>query len=204
MLLTNPLPPLAPQKTNLVEGRRLHFYDKGDLIPLAEEGIWQVYRGVVQLSQFVASGDEILLGWAYSEQFFGLWLTSSQIETYQARALSDVYLRWYPLVEIENSLKLSQLILTQVVHRMRQSEALLVIAGLRRVDERLQELLKLLAQEMGQPMVGGTRLTVRLTHQMLANAIGTTRVTITRLLGDFQAQGRINFDGDRHLIICFN
>jgi len=39
---------------------------------------------------------------------------------------------------------------------------------------------------------------------MLANAIGTTRVTITRLLGDFQAQGQICFDCDRHLIICFN
>jgi CRP-like cAMP-binding protein len=87
---------------------------------------------------------------------------------------------------------------------MRQSEALLAIAGLRRVDERLQELLKLLAKEMGESTDGGTRLKVRLTHQMLASAIGTTRVTITRLLGDFQAQGQISFDCDRHLIICFD
>jgi CRP-like cAMP-binding protein len=56
---------------------------------------------------------------------------------------------------------------------------------------------------MGQSTPEGTRLKVRLTHQMLANAIGTTRVTITRLLGDFQAQGQIRFDDDRHLIICF-
>jgi CRP-like cAMP-binding protein len=45
---------------------------------------------------------------------------------------------------------------------------------------------------------------VRLTHQMLANAIGTTRVTITRLLGDLQSQGRISFDSDRHLVIHAN
>jgi CRP-like cAMP-binding protein len=191
------------QKNNLVEGRRLHFYEKAELIPLAQEGIWQVYRGVVQLSQFSSSGDEILLGWVYPENFFGLWLTANQLENYQARALSDVYLRWYPLIEIESSPTLSQLILGQVIHRMRQSEALLAIAGLRRVDERLQELLKLLAQDMGQSTPEGTRLKVRLTHQMLANAIGTTRVTITRLLGDFQAQGQIRFDDDRHLIICF-
>ncbi len=191
------------QKNNLVEGRRLHFYEKAELIPLAQEGIWQVYRGVVQLSQFSSSGDEILLGWVYPENFFGLWLTANQLENYQARALSDVYLRWYPLIEIESSPTLSQLILGQVIHRMRQSEALLAIAGLRRVDERLQELLKLLVQDMGQSTPEGTRLKVRLTHQMLANAIGTTRVTITRLLGDFQAQGQIRFDDDRHLIICF-
>jgi len=203
MLLTNPLPSAISQKNNLVEGRRLHFYDKGELIPLAQEGIWQVYRGIIQLSQFASSGDEILLGWVYPENFFGLWLTANQLENYQARALSDVYLRWYPLVEIESSPTLSQLILGQVIHRMRQSEALLAIAGLKRVDERLQELLKLLAQEMGKSTAAGIRLNVRLTHQMLANAIGTTRVTITRLLGEFQAQGQIRFDGDRHLIICF-
>ena len=202
MLLTNPLPSTISQKNNIVEGRRLHFYDKGELIPLAQEGIWQVYRGVIQLSQFASSGDEILLGWVHPENFFGLWLTANQLENYQARALSDVYLRWYPLVEIESSPTLSQLILSQVIHRMRQSEALLAIAGLRRVDERLQELLKLLAQDMGESTTGGIRLKVRLTHQMLANAIGTTRVTITRLLGDFQAQGQIRFDSDRHLIIC--
>ena len=203
MLLTNPLPSTISQKNNIVEGRRLHFYDKGELIPLAQEGIWQVSRGVIQLSQFASSGDEILLGWVHPENFFGLWLTANQLENYQARALSDVYLRWYPLVEIESSPTLSQLILSQVIHRMRQSEALLAIAGLRRVDERLQELLKLLAQDMGESTTGGIRLKVRLTHQMLANAIGTTRVTITRLLGDFQAQGQIRFDSDRHLIICF-
>jgi CRP-like cAMP-binding protein len=123
------------------------------------------------------------------------------LETYQAKALSDVYLRWYPIAEIEATPKLSQWVLTQVVRRLHQTETLLAIAGLKRVDERLEELLKLLSQEMGQPIAEGIRISVRLTHQMLANAIGTTRVTITRLLGDLQIKGRISFDGDRHLVI---
>ncbi|MEB3310985.1 MAG: Crp/Fnr family transcriptional regulator [Snowella sp.] len=204
MLLTDSLLPTHSQKTNATEGRRLHFYDKGELIPLAEEGIWQVYRGVVQLSQLAANGEEILLGWVHPENFFGLWLTSTQLATYQARSISDVYLRWYPVLEIENTPKLAQLVLAQLVQRMRQTEALLAIAGLKRVDERLQELLKLLAQDLGQPVTEGTRIKVRLTHQMLANAIGTTRVTITRLLGEFQTQGWIRFDSDRHLVITPN
>jgi CRP-like cAMP-binding protein len=37
---------------------------------------------------------------------------------------------------------------------------------------------------------------------MLANAIGTTRVTVTRLLGEFQTQGKVSLDGDRHLVIA--
>lgn len=181
------------------EGRRLHFYERGEEIPLAEQGVWQVYRGVVQLSQLSLNGEEVLLGWAQPLTFFGSWLT--HIESYQARSLSELYLKWYPLSEIEASPHLAQTLLAQMVRRMRQTEALLAIAGLRRVEERLQELLKLLEKELGQPVTEGTRLTVRLTHQNLANAIGTTRVTVTRLLGDFQRQGVMSLDSDRHIVI---
>ncbi|PSF39544.1 hypothetical protein C7H19_01775 [Aphanothece hegewaldii CCALA 016] len=186
-------------KDDSLEGRRLHFYDKNEQIPLVNEGIWQVYRGTIQLSQLSASGEEILLGWAQQNAFFGLWFT--HLDSYQAKALSEVYLKWYSKSEIESSLQLTQTVLHQVMGRMRQTEALLAIAGLKRVEERLQQLLKLLKQEMGQSIHEGTRLNVRLTHQNIANAISTTRVTVTRLLGDFQKQGLISLDSDRHLII---
>ncbi|MGF1479065.1 MAG: Crp/Fnr family transcriptional regulator [Cyanophyceae cyanobacterium] len=181
------------------EGRRLHFYDKGDEIPLVAQGVWQVYRGVVQLSKIHHSGEELLLGWAKPATFFGTWLT--RVEPYQAKALSDVYLRWYSLGEIETSAQLAQTILGGVVRRVRQTEALLSIAGLRRVEERLHELLLLLKQEMGEPISGGTRLAVRFTHQNIANAIGTTRVTVTRLLGEFQRRELIALGSDRHIVI---
>ncbi|ACK72344.1 putative transcriptional regulator, Crp/Fnr family [Gloeothece citriformis PCC 7424] len=198
MLLTeNANPTLA--KDQLSDGRRLHYYDKGENIPLAEEGVWQVYRGIAQISQICVSGEEILLGWAQPFTFFGLWLT--HVESYQVKALTDLYLRWYSFSEIENTPQLSQVMLTQLARRMRQTEALLAIAGLKRVEERLQQLLALLKQELGQPVSEGTRIGVRLTHQNLANAIGTTRVTVTRLLGDFQRQGLISVDGDRHIIL---
>ncbi|WP_370589462.1 replication/maintenance protein RepL [Tychonema sp. LEGE 07203] len=37
-------------------------------------------------------------------------------------------------------------------------------------------------------------------HQDIANAICTTRVTVTRMLGKLQQQGLISRSGDRHLI----
>ncbi|MBR8830228.1 MAG: Crp/Fnr family transcriptional regulator [Chlorogloea purpurea SAG 13.99] len=181
------------------ESRRLHFYDRGEQIPLATEGVWQVYRGVAQLSQVSVGGEEILLGWVQADGFLGMWLTD--LESYGAKALTEVYLRWFSLGEIEANPTLSQALLTQSLRRLKQSEALLAIGGLKRVEEKLQQLLKLLQQDLGQPIAGGNRLSVRLTHQNLANAIGTTRVTITRLLGDFQRQGLITLDQERHLII---
>lgn len=185
-----------------LENRRLHYYEKGETIPLSDKGGWQIYRGVVQLGQLLENGDEILLGWAQEPAFVGLDLTLLQLETYQVKALNAAYLRWYPQEDLATaSASVAQFVLLQTLKQLRQRETLLGIAGLKRVDERLQALLKLLAQEMGQPVAEGIRLSVRLTHQMMANAIGTTRVTVTRLLGELQSQGQISFDGDRHLII---
>jgi CRP-like cAMP-binding protein len=179
--------------------RRLHFYDKGEEIPLISQGVWQVNRGVVQLGKFDSNGEQTLLGWVQPLNFFGLWLTN--IDTYQVTALSNVYLKWYALSEIETSCSLSQMVLHQIVMRIRQTESLLAIAGIKRVEDRLIQLLKLLGKDLGQPVSNGTRLIVRLTHQNLADVIGTTRVTVTRILGDFQRQGLISFDGDRHIVI---
>ncbi len=184
------------------EEERLHFYEKGEEIPMVTQGVWQVYRGTVQLGMLHATGAEVLLGWAYPLTFFGKWF--SYTETYQAKALSDVYLKWYSLKDIEESPSLAQKILDQIARRMRQTEALLAIAGMRRVEDRLQQLLILLKDEIGEAIPEGTKLTMRLTHQNIANAIGTTRVTITRLLGEFQRNGYIALDNDRQIILLEN
>ena len=57
--------------------------------------------------------------------------------------------------------------------------------------DRLRHLLLLLARDFGQVEPGGIRIPVRLTHHQLATAIGTTRVTVTRLLKDFKEEGWI-------------
>ncbi len=178
----------------------LHFYERGETIPLVTEGIWQIYRGIAQLSHLSPQGEEILLGWAQPATFFGSWLTS--VASYQVKGLSDLYLKWHPIEEVANSPELSQMAFTQLARRMRQTEALLAIAGLKRVEDRLQQLLYLLEKELGEVSHNQTRLQVRLTHQNLAGAIGTTRVTVTRLLGEFQRQGWLSFDSDRHMIIA--
>jgi CRP-like cAMP-binding protein len=72
---------------------------------------------------------------------------------------------------------------------------------MRRVEDRLWQLLLFLKKELGKETKAGTRIQVRFTHQNLANAICTTRVTVTRILGTFQDRGLIEWDSDRHLIV---
>jgi len=198
MLLTHP-DGSTVALDDLKEGRRLHLYHRGEQIPLDQQGVWQVYRGMVELSTTQPGGEEVLLGWAQPSSFFGLWLT--HLEVYAARSLSDVYLRWFFLSEIESSPHLASQLVASLARRLRQTEAMLAIAGQRRVEDRLCNLLNLLKDEMGQTSEEGIRIDMRFTHQTIANAIGTTRVTVTRLLGKLQRQGSITLDRDRHIIL---
>jgi CRP-like cAMP-binding protein len=154
----------------------------------------------VKLSTISDSGEEVLVGLVGSDRPFGSGLTS--LPTYQAIALSEnVQLVCIPLSEIATSPDLAQALLPKISERLQQTEALLAISGRRQVRERLYHLLLLLKQEIGQPVAQGTRLSVRLTHQDLADACCTTRVTITRLLSKLQQEGKIKFDSKHHILL---
>ncbi|MGB3491252.1 MAG: Crp/Fnr family transcriptional regulator [Elainellaceae cyanobacterium] len=196
---TGPQPDIRPILEDLYKERSLRPYTIGQTIPMSPDEIWIVCRGVVQLGTLYATGDEALLGLACPSMPFGLPLTS--IRPYQASALTPVDLMRLTLAEIEDSPELAQGIFRQISRRLSQTEAILSMVGYRRVEERLRHLLLLLKQEVGQTTHEGTRLTVRLTHQQLANAIGTTRVTVTRLLNQLRNDGWLLIDRQRHIIV---
>ncbi len=175
-------------------------YPIGASIPLADTELLIVYRGVVQLFTIHPNGDETLLGLAGPSMPIGLPI--SLINPYQAVALTQVDILRLPWAEVEASPELSSRLLPHLVLRLRQTEAWLALSGRRPVSERLKQLLLLLGQDFGQRTPQGTRLSVRLTHQHLANAIGATRVTVTRLLSEFRSDGWLVLDSSRHLVIC--
>ena len=178
----------------------LQQYESGAEITIFDSGIWQVYRGIVQLSRISLDGKEIIVGWVTSNGVFGNGLDLYPTP-HRAIALSDVYARNYTPQDIVNHPSLAKQLLVQSSDRLIKAQRLLAIIGIRRVEERLKALLLLLKQEIGQPADDGIRLQVRFTHQHLAESIHTTRVTVTRTLGDFLHQGLIGFDKEKHLII---
>ncbi|MBE9180557.1 Crp/Fnr family transcriptional regulator [Oculatella sp. LEGE 06141] len=199
-LETAPQPDLRQLLEELYQGRSLHPYCSGQAIPMLPNEVWVVCRGVVQLGTFYDSGDEALLGLACPSMPFGLPLTI--IRPYQAVALTDADLMRLTLAEIEQSPMLAKGIFRHIARRLRQTEAVLAMVGYRRVEDRLRHLLLLLKQEIGQPSPNGNRLSVRLTHQQLANAIGTTRVTVTRLLSQLKEEGWLSIDSNRHIVLA--
>jgi CRP-like cAMP-binding protein len=190
-----------PQVPELRETHRTFSYASGEAIWTEPNHIWVVCSGVVQLSMLHPSGDEVLLGLVVPSMPFGAPLTNLQSGT--TKALTSVELLRFSLQEIEQSPNLTLALFRQLNRRLLQTESILAISSHRRIEDRLRHLLLLLKQEVGEPTRDGheVRLQVKLTHQQLANTIGTSRVTITRLLGQLRAENFVYQDRDRHLVI---
>ncbi len=182
----------------LYRGRNVSTYKSGQPIQMPANEVLIVCRGVVQLSTLYMNGEEVILGLACPSMPFGA--PFSLMTPYEATTLSEVVLMRVHVMELEQSPQLAQSLFQELTRRLQQTEAMLAIAGYRRVDERLRQLLSLLRQEVGQVTPEGVRLSVRLTHQQIANLIGTTRVTVTRLLNEFREEGWLAIDAGRHFL----
>lgn len=79
----------------------------------------------------------------------------------------------------------------QALIRMRQGN----------IPQRLQLLLAWLGQKFGCPTEGGQLIQLRLTHQELAETIGTTRVTVTRLMQSLEQQGSLCYSRRQQIVL---
>jgi CRP-like cAMP-binding protein len=84
---------------------------------------------------------------------------------------------------------------TEIAHLtkryLRQVEELMVIRSNKTIDMRLIRLLSWISQRFGEDNALGNLINLRLTHQDLAELLGTTRVTVTRTLGEIEGRGLI-------------
>lgn len=179
--------------------RHLVHLASGSQVPLLRHSIWLVVRGMVKLGAITIHGDDLLLGLAGPNEPFGEPLCD--VEAFEARTLCDSDLLCLSLEEVRRQPPLTLAMLDAVASRYRQSQALLALMGLRRVEERVRGFLELLATDYGQPCAEGLRLDLRLTHQDMASALGTTRVTVTRVIGLLRQEGWLCLDGQRRLVV---
>ncbi len=201
-VLSTPSQPLQSDFVEVLEQlyreRTITPYGAGRTVPLRANEVLIICRGIVQLFTIQQDGSETLLGLAGPSMPIGLPLTV--VDPYWAMSLTDVDVLPLAMAEIESSPMLMAGICRHLMLRLQQSEAWLSISGKRLVADRLRQLLLLVAQDFGQVETCGVRIPVRLTHHQLATAIGTTRVTVTRLLKEFKEEGWLQTQ-QRYLIL---
>lgn len=109
---------------------------------------------------------------------------------------SVIWLYWHELV---HSLSLYTKVLEMFRQQHQRKLVWMSILAQKRTVERLIGFLRLLALEEGEMTDQGYYLPYPLTHAQIASAIGTTRVTVTRLMGELRQEGLIEIHPDNRL-----
>lgn len=91
-------------------------------------------------------------------------------------------------------------IIKVLCQRLRRTNAHVMDVVFRDVKSRLVRTLFDLAERHGRSCPAGLRIELKLTHQELANLVGTARETVTRMLAEFQDAGCLTVEG-RFLVI---
>ena len=109
----------------------------------------------------------------------------SKVEPYQIECLTTVEVSLLPVNRLYEETE-------ALISHLQQSEAFSLIRSYRKIDAMVLKLLSWLAKKFGREVETGHLIDLRLTHQDLAEMLGTTRVTITRTLSQFEQQGLID------------
>ncbi|HEY9844870.1 MAG TPA: Crp/Fnr family transcriptional regulator [Candidatus Caenarcaniphilales bacterium] len=161
---------------------RQQTFNRRDLVPLRSNYLWRIERGAARTLTCGEAGDLITLGLWGPGDVIGKPL--SRINPYQIECLTSVEASLVPS-------QLWQQVLDTELRHAQQAEELLSIVHCKSADLCLMQLLLWLAQKFGCEVNQGKLITLRLTHQEIAETTGMTRVTVTRLLNQFEREGRI-------------
>lgn len=170
-------------------------YQKGDTILLGADSVLEVKEGIIAQTMVHQDGAEVLLG------LFGphtLVVPHPEDTCYiQLMAHTNASV----VIQPWQTASLDPLFPEKLRARLQQMEAWAAMQARPHLDQRVLGILSLLAEQFGQAGETGETVTVRITHMQLASAVGATRTTITRTLGELKSQGRLGMlqteDGER-------
>ncbi len=163
------------------------------------ERVYFLLKGAVKLSRVYEAGEEITVALLRENSVFGVLslLTGNKSDRfYHAVAFTPADLLSAPIEQVEQSLKenpeLSMLMLRGLSSRILQTEMMIETLAHRDMGSRLVSFLLILCRDFGIPCADGITIDLKLSHQAIAEAIGSTRVTVTRLLGDLREKKMIS------------
>ena len=191
---TSPTTPSSTTLNNSIINGQLPqiIFKRGEVIPPRNEVFLRIERGAVRTLTWSEEGTFITLGYWGPGDIIGYQL--SKIKPYQIESLTSVEVSvvpphlWYQY-------------LNALLSHIQQAEELLSIIHRKPISLRLWHFLLWLSEKFGCEVEQGKLLDLNVTHQEIAEVLNTTRVTITRLLQQFEESGKI-LRQKRRMILC--
>ncbi|GAB4177034.1 MAG: Crp/Fnr family transcriptional regulator [Coleofasciculaceae cyanobacterium] len=196
------------------EHYRYRTFSKDERIPARTGLLYLVQRGAIRLvgtaqvsvstsksaSKLVQQpAEETFLGFVGAGQPFEIVAQSPfTLQAYShVDQTSVVWMYWN---DLDNWPHFRREVLDAFRHQHQRKLLWLSTLGQRRTIDRLLGFLTLLIEEFGEPCNNGYCLPFPLTHAQIGSAIGSTRVTVTRLMGKLRQRHLICTKGDN--LIC--
>jgi len=179
-----------------------HYPANAPILREAEPGdlFFVLVRGEVKVFVDSPDGREVVLTHLQAGEFFGeMALFENEARSASVTALADTELvvlaRPDFLSVLEHDFSLTRKILKTLSARLRRADDVIESLALQDVGGRLARYLLRLVDESGKPPVDGYFVLSRPTHQEIANSIGATRETVTRMLKQFEDRKLIRVKG---------
>jgi CRP-like cAMP-binding protein len=158
------------------------LFTRREVIPQRNDVLWRIDRGAVRTLTWSEDGTFITLGYWGAGDLIGYPL--SRVKPYQIECLTSVEASVVPP-------HLWHQDINALLSHIQQAEELLSIVHRKPISLRLWQFLVWLCEKFGRDVEQGKLIDLSVTHQEMAEVLNTTRVTVTRLLQQFEEQGTL-------------
>ncbi|MGF1604299.1 MAG: Crp/Fnr family transcriptional regulator [Thermosynechococcaceae cyanobacterium] len=158
-------------------------FKRRECLPMLQNLLWQIDMGMVRTFTLHEDGGITALGLWRAGDVIGHPFAG--IEPYHIECLSNVQAH---LLQIDDRLALDEAMWSHI----HQSQALLTMHH-GSVQTRFRTFLHWLAEKLGQHSGEECFIPLPLTHQDIAEVIDSSRVTVTRLIGQFEREGTLSW-----------
>lgn len=163
---------------------------------------FRLVSGSVRLYKAVADGRRQIIDFLGATDCFGL--TGLEQHGYSVEAITDVVMIKYPRRRLNEAIEerpdLGQSLLRMACTELERAQHRMLLLGRKSAEERLASFLLDLAERRGDVCAEGKPLNLAMSRQDIADHLGLTIETVSRIFTRFKTSGLIDLP-DRHTVI---
>lgn len=162
------------------------------LVSMPFNGLLRIERGAVRAVTWSEQGTPITLGYWGVGDVLGQSL--SGVQPYQIECKTHVEVSYIPQNLCYQSLD-------EIFRHLQQTQEFFCIVRSECLRDRLVQLLVWLGRKFGREVAQGVLIDLRLTHQEISEAMGITRITVTRLMCRLEDEGIIDRTRPQYIVL---
>lgn len=164
------------------------------------ETLYMILSGKVKVTSISSEGKEVILSILGEGEFFGeMALLDREPRSANVTSLEKTEMillrRKEFMTLLENDKEILSKLMSVLSGRLRHANAQIRSLALLDVLGRIARLLLNIAQKDGRRLLDGSVVFRRPTHQEIASMVGTSRETVSRMIGDLSRDGYIKISG---------